>query len=59
MARNAGEWYEEKRLEAERLAAELTHARHRVDHLQVRLEAACEIVRRLERQLELARYVGD
>ena len=52
MASNPGEWYEEKRLEAERLAAELTGAR-------AALEAVQSIIRRLERALEQARYVGD
>jgi cob(I)alamin adenosyltransferase len=52
MATNPGEWYEEQRQKAERLEAELAGAR-------AVLEAAREVVRRLERQLELARYVGD
>jgi hypothetical protein len=52
MARDPGEWYEEKRLEAERLEHELAGAR-------AVLEAARAVVRRLERQLELAKYVGD
>jgi hypothetical protein len=52
MARDPGEWYEERRQQAERLSAELAGAR------QV-LEAAQAVVRRLERLLEQARYVGD
>jgi len=47
-----GEWYEQKRVEAERLERELAGAR-------AVLDAAREVVKRLERALELARYVGD
>jgi hypothetical protein len=52
MARDPGEWYEEQRAKAERLAAELNGARKV-------LEAARVVVRALERQLEDARNVGD
>jgi hypothetical protein len=52
MARDPGEWYEEQRQKAERLSAELAGARQVV-------EAAQAVVRRLERLLEEARYVGD
>jgi hypothetical protein len=52
MARDPGDWYEERQQEVERLEHELAGAR-------AVLEAAREVVRRLERQIELARYVGD
>jgi hypothetical protein len=69
MATNPGEWYAEKAAEAERLTHELAGARAVLAALEgvagrwfVRSrmhDAAREVVRRLERQLELARYVGD
>jgi hypothetical protein len=71
MARDPGEWYEERAAEAERLAQELAGARKVLDALaavegatasesRIRMyEAAGDVVRRLERQLEQARYVGD
>lgn len=52
MARDPGEWYAEKAAEAERLARELAAAK------RVRPPDLARI-RRLERALELARYVGD
>lgn len=66
MANDPGEWYEEKRLEAERLRHELAGARQVLTALddatdqRGRLhDVARAVVRRLERQLEAARYVGD
>lgn len=65
MTRDPGEWYEEKRLEAERLGHELVGARAvleavlRRNHVLNIHDAAREVVRRLERRLEAARYVGD
>ena len=59
MASNPGEWYEEKRLEAERLEAELTGAHAVLEACRAGVEAAQAIIRRLERALERARYVGD
>jgi GTP cyclohydrolase I len=70
MARNPGEWYAERAAEAERLGHELAGARKvlaaldgvtagpplRAAHM---CDAAREVVRRLERRLEQARYVGD
>jgi len=52
MARDPGEWYEEKRQEAERLEALLAEARRE-------RPPDAQKIRRLERRLELARYVGD
>jgi len=52
MANDPGEWYAEKAAEAERLGHELAGAR-------AVLEAAREVVKRLERRLEAARDVGD
>ena len=67
MPLNPGEWYEEKRLEAERLGHELAGARAVLDAIRNRaiggrelmLDVAGEVVRRLERRLEQANYVGD
>jgi hypothetical protein len=71
MARDPGEWYEEKRLEAERLAHELAGARAVLEAITHRalggrdwgpramLEVGRGVVRALERRLEQARYVGD
>jgi cob(I)alamin adenosyltransferase len=66
MARDPGGWYEERRAEAERLAHELAGARQVYDAIAPHAAAAGalvniarEVVRRLERQLEGARYVGD
>jgi hypothetical protein len=66
VARDPGEWYAEKAAEAERLEAELAGARavfeavcHAQEHRFALVEAARAVVRRLERALELARYVGD
>ncbi len=52
MARDPGEWYEEKRQEAERLEALLAEARRERPTDPTK-------IRRLERALEQARYVGD
>lgn len=46
-----GAWYEAKEREAARLAAALQAARQR--------NAPADVIRRLERELEAARYVGD
>lgn len=46
-----GEWYKAKEREAARLAAALQAARQR--------NAPADVIRRLERALEAARYVGD
>jgi len=59
VASNPGEWYAEKAAEAERLEAELADARALLETYRAGLEAAREVVRRLERRLEQARYVGD
>ena len=59
MATNPGEWYEARREEAERLEHELTGAHAVLEACRAGLEAAQAIVRRLERALERARYVGD
>jgi len=67
MASNPGEWYADKAAEAERLAAELAGARAVLDAItnralggrELMLEVGRGVVRRLERRLELARYVGD
>jgi hypothetical protein len=56
---NPGEWYAEKAAEAERLAHKLEVARRVLTTARAMVEAAQEVVRRLERQLEQARYVGD
>jgi hypothetical protein len=52
MARDPGDWYDERRQEADRLTAELAGARQVLDAVEA-------VVRRLERQLEQARFVGD
>ena len=52
MARDPGEWYEEKRLEAERLERELATAKVERPYDAAKVE-------RLTRALEQARYVGD
>jgi len=52
MARDPGEWYEEKRQEAERLEVLVAEARRERPPDPIK-------IRRLERRLELARYVGD
>jgi len=49
MARDPGEWYDEKRQEAE-------HADWAIRHLQAYLQ---EYLSALVRTLEAARYVGD
>jgi cob(I)alamin adenosyltransferase len=67
MASNPGEWYAEKAAEAERLAHELAGARAVFQAMHgsayttrgLLLETARTVVRRLERQLEQARDVGD
>jgi hypothetical protein len=59
MARDPGEWYAEKAAEAARLEGELADARAVLETYRAGLEAAREVVRRLERRLEQARYVGD
>jgi hypothetical protein len=69
VARDPGEWYAEQAAKAERLAAELAGARKVLEAVDAieggkasgtrMLEAAREVVRRLERALEAARYVGD
>jgi cob(I)alamin adenosyltransferase len=63
VARDPGEWYEER---AERLEHELAGARQVYDAIAPHAAAAGalvniarEVVRRLERQLEGARDVGD
>lgn len=65
MARDPGEWYAEQAAEAERLGAMLAGARLVLeaalgfdDGPRIH-DAARAVVRRLERQLEQARYVGD
>src|SRR5262252_4753013 len=67
VARNPGEWYEERRQEAERLEAELAGARKVRDAINAveggrwaaghMVDAANEAVHRIERALEQARYV--
>lgn len=63
MATNPGEWYDEQREKAERLGHELAGARKVLAALEAvdcrHVPDAREVVRRLERQLEQARYVGD
>ncbi len=68
MANDPGEWYAERRELKERLEAELAGARQVLEaleavaargHRELLLEAAHTVVRRLTRQLEAARYVGD
>jgi len=66
MANDPGEWYEEQRVKAERLEAELAGARAVVEALTTAaarnvplLGVARAVAKRLERALEQARYVGD
>jgi len=68
MARDPGEWYEEKRQEAERLEAQLDGARAVLDAMRAArgqvpdenlLDVAIGVVKILNRRLERARYVGD
>jgi hypothetical protein len=66
MANDPGEWYEERRQKAERLAAELAGARHVLEAVLDAHERRCSlihvariVVKELERALETARYVGD
>jgi hypothetical protein len=59
MASNPGEWYAERREQAERLEAQLAGARSVLAEYERGREAARAIVRRLEHLLEQARYVGD
>jgi len=66
MAQDPGEWYDEQRERAERLAAEVNGARKVFAAMQFAdarrwsvMDAARNVVRQLERALELARHVGD
>jgi hypothetical protein len=59
MASTPGDWYDARRDEAERLEHELTGARLVLEACRAGIEAAETMVRRLERQLEHARHVGD
>lgn len=51
MSDDIGRWYDQKREEADRLSEELRKAREQ--------NAPAKEIRRLERALEQARYVGD
>jgi hypothetical protein len=65
MATNPGEWYEEKRLEAEHAAWAIQHVQAYLRRLddrrpsQARRAILQEYLSALVRTLEAARYVGD
>jgi len=52
MAKDPGEWYEERRQKAE-------HLEHEIAGAQKALEVVRKVVEELKRAAERARYVGD